>query len=80
MTPRPTATLVPLPAPSVDTGAGLERLASILQGKDNNYDTDAFTPIMDRIQQLAGHSDARATGESLSATVPLPTTRAPAPS
>ncbi len=47
-----------LPAPGVDTGAGLERLASILQGKDNNYDTDAFMPIMDRIQELAGHSDA----------------------
>src|SRR5690606_25931226 len=45
------------PAPSVDTGAGLERLASILQGKDNNYDTDAFVPIMNRIQQLAGQSD-----------------------
>jgi alanyl-tRNA synthetase len=51
--------LMPLPAPSVDTGAGLERLASILQGKDNNYDTDAFTPIMSRIQQLAGHTDAQ---------------------
>ncbi|MFO7635051.1 MAG: alanine--tRNA ligase [Caldilinea sp.] len=54
---KPDGKLVPLPAPSVDTGAGLERLASILQGKDNNYDTDAFTPIMGRIQQLAGHSD-----------------------
>lgn len=50
--------LIPLPKPSVDTGAGLERLASILQGKDNNYDTDAFTPIMDRIQQLLGHNSA----------------------
>ncbi|MEZ4709557.1 MAG: alanine--tRNA ligase [Caldilineaceae bacterium] len=50
--------LKPLPAPSVDTGAGLERLASILQGKENNYDTDAFVPIMDRIQALSGQSDA----------------------
>ncbi|GIV67233.1 alanine--tRNA ligase [Caldilinea sp.] len=56
---QPDGRLVPLPAPSVDTGAGLERLASILQGKDNNYDTDAFAPIMNRIQQLAGHSDAQ---------------------
>ncbi len=51
-------TITPLPAPSVDTGAGLERLASILQGKDNNYDTDAFVPIMERIQQLAEQDDA----------------------
>ena len=56
---KPGGELVPLPAPSVDTGGGLERLASILQGKDNNYDTDAFTPIMNRIQQLAGQSDAQ---------------------
>ena len=54
---EPGGELIPLPKPSVDTGAGLERLASILQGKDNNYDTDAFTPIMDRIQELLGHSD-----------------------
>jgi alanyl-tRNA synthetase len=50
--------LIPLPKPGVDTGAGLERLASILQGKDNNYDTDAFMPIMDRIQQLLEEDDA----------------------
>ena len=49
---KPDGTLEPLPAPSVDTGAGLERIASILQGKDNNYDTDVFAPIMDRIQGL----------------------------
>lgn len=54
---EPGGELIPLPKPSVDTGAGLERLASILQGKDNNYDTDAFTPIMDRIQELLGHTD-----------------------
>ena len=54
---KPSGELVPLPAPSVDTGGGLERFASILQGKDNNYDTDAFAPIMTRIQQLAEHTD-----------------------
>ena len=47
-----------LPAPSVDTGMGLERLASILQGTDNNYDTDAFLPLMARIQDRTGHSDS----------------------
>ena len=56
---EPGGELIPLPKPSVDTGAGLERLASILQGKDNNYDTDSFTPIMDRIQELLGHTDAQ---------------------
>ncbi len=55
---KPDGTLVPLPAPSVDTGLGLERLASILQGKDNNYDTDAFAPIMGRIQGLLDQTDA----------------------
>ncbi len=54
---KPDGQMVPLPAPGVDTGAGLERLASIMQGKDNNYDTDAFAPIMERIQQLLGQSD-----------------------
>ncbi len=56
---EPNGDLIPLPRPSVDTGAGLERIASILQGKDNNYDTDAFTPLLDRIQELLGHSDAQ---------------------
>lgn len=51
-------TMEPLPKPSVDTGAGLERLASILQGKENNYDTDAFMPIMQRIGDLLGQDDA----------------------
>jgi alanyl-tRNA synthetase len=55
---KPDGALIPLPAPSVDTGMGLERLASILQGKDNNYDTDAFTPIMERIQMLLGQDQA----------------------
>jgi alanyl-tRNA synthetase len=45
--------LTPLPKPSVDTGAGLERLASILQEVDTNYDTDAFQQIISKTSELA---------------------------
>ncbi len=44
----------PLPAPSVDTGMGLERAAVILQGKNNIYETDLFTSIIDRTCRLTG--------------------------
>ena len=44
----------PLPAPSVDTGMGLERAAVILQGKSNIYETDLFVPIIEKACQLTG--------------------------
>jgi alanyl-tRNA synthetase len=46
--------LDPLPSPSVDTGAGLERVAAVLQGVKSNYDTDLIKPIIDFIAKLAG--------------------------
>ncbi|MBN2305932.1 MAG: alanine--tRNA ligase [Anaerolineae bacterium] len=48
----------PLPAPGVDTGAGLERIVSIVQHTSANYETDLFMPIIRRVQQLTGHTDA----------------------
>jgi len=46
--------LRPLPKPSVDTGAGLERVTSVLQGVASNYDTDVFQPILAAAAELAG--------------------------
>ena len=50
---------IPLPAPGVDTGMGFERILTILQGVEANYETDLFTPIIERTQALTGHSDAQ---------------------
>ena len=52
---HPDRSLTPLPAPGVDTGMGLERLASVLQQVPSNYDTDLFTPIHARMRELLGH-------------------------
>ena len=46
-----------LSAKHIDTGMGLERIAAVLQGVLSNYDTDLFTPIMDRVQDMLGHTD-----------------------
>ncbi len=52
-------TMSPLPAPSIDTGMGLERVTAVLQGKESNYDTDLFVPILEEIGRLAGRAYAR---------------------
>ncbi len=46
--------LNPLPRPSIDTGMGLERIAAVLQGKENNFDTDLFAPIISEIERHSG--------------------------
>jgi alanyl-tRNA synthetase len=47
-------TLAALPAPSIDTGMGLERVAAVMQGSLSNYDTPLFMPILEATGQLAG--------------------------
>ena len=46
--------LVPLPKPSVDTGAGLERIAAAMQGITSNYHTDLFLPLLKRAEEIVG--------------------------
>ena len=46
--------MTPLPRPSIDTGMGLERIATVMQGKLSNYDTDLILPIIHRAGELCG--------------------------
>jgi alanyl-tRNA synthetase len=55
-------TLTPLPKPSVDTGAGLERIASVMQRQDSNFHTDLFLPLLDRVASLVGKPYDRGPG------------------
>ena len=47
--------LTPLPAPSIDTGMGLERITAVIQGRVSNYDTDLFQPLLSAIGEITGH-------------------------
>jgi len=51
---QPDGSLSPLPAPSIDTGMGLERVVALLQDTLSNYDTDLFSPLLGAIGQRAG--------------------------
>ena len=59
-------TLTPLPFKSVDTGMGLERIASALQGVDSNYRTDLFVPIIERLAAYIGHDPETVESERFS--------------
>ena len=46
--------LTPLPHPSIDTGMGLERITSIIQNKESNYDTDLIYPLIEKVEEISG--------------------------
>jgi alanyl-tRNA synthetase len=52
---QPDRSLIPLPAPGIDTGMGLERVASVVQQVPSNYDTDLFAAIHERMRAIFGH-------------------------
>ncbi|HPK72153.1 MAG TPA: alanine--tRNA ligase-related protein, partial [Vicinamibacterales bacterium] len=56
---QPDGSLRPLPAPSIDTGMGLERISAIMQGTLSNYDTDLFVPLLDEIGRMSGRRYGR---------------------
>src|SRR2546422_6647622 len=51
---QPDASRTPLPAPSVDTGAGLERISAVMQNVSSNFDTDLFQPIIAHAVEIVG--------------------------
>ncbi len=58
---KPDGSLLPLPKPSVDTGAGLERLSAVLQNVHSNYEIDLFQSLLKDIAKITGESDTENT-------------------
>jgi len=67
---QPDGTLVPLPKPSVDTGAGLERIAAAMQGVTSNYHADSFLPLLRKAEEVIGLAYTGISPEGLGGATP----------
>ncbi|WP_439605312.1 alanine--tRNA ligase-related protein, partial [Shinella sp.] len=63
---QPGGALAPLPARSIDTGMGLERVTAVLQGVESNYDTDLFQPLLQDVATMCGQPYTRTDAASTS--------------